>query len=472
MLKTHWKIISWLERVADNAVIIVAFFFTYALRDTLLREDFLQSVLRWQLPLLDGLNTLGPIKDYFIVLGFALPLFNAILSILGAYRSMRFSSHFKLFKLGVIASAVVFLSLSSLFYMLKLDLSRSFVGIFCFLSGLFIFLERAFVVLFLRVMRVRGRNFRNVLIVGTGEHAKKIAQEILKQPELGVRVVQSMAYDDLLEFEQALKRYAVDEVVFTETVRYFVQVEELSQVAYEEGVSVSLVADLFSLDIFRSDLSYLGSFPIIHYRRSYLDSPLLIVKRVFDVVFAGFLLIVLAPLLILVAIAIKLSSPGPIFFRQQRVGLNGRKFILLKFRSMIDGSEHLMERLKRKNEMSGPVFKIKKDPRVTKLGRFIRKYSIDELPQLFNVIKGDMSLVGPRPPLPDEVSRYERRQRRRLSMRPGLTCIWQVSGRNNILDFDEWAKLDLEYIDNWSLKKDFQLILKTIPVVLTGFGAR
>jgi lipopolysaccharide/colanic/teichoic acid biosynthesis glycosyltransferase len=175
--------------------------------------------------------------------------------------------------------------------------------------------------------------------------------------------------------------------------------------------------------------------------------------------------------MLIVAFGIRLQSPGPVFFRQKRVGKNGRLFILLKFRSMVQDAERKLDSLRDKNEMSGPVFKIKNDPRVTPFGRFLRRYSIDELPQLFNVLKGDMSLVGPRPPLPEEVSMYMRKQRKRLSMRPGLTCTWQVSGRNEIPDFEYWANLDLEYINTWSLWKDFKLLLRTIPAVLSGSGA-
>lgn len=202
------------------------------------------------------------------------------------------------------------------------------------------------------------------------------------------------------------------------------------------------------------------------------DNVPLFIKRILDFIVSGILLLVLLPALFFIAILIKLDSRGPVFFTQRRVGLNGRMFTLLKFRSMVINAEELLEKLRERNEMQGPVFKIANDPRITRVGGFLRKYSLDELPQLWNVLKGDMSLVGPRPPLPEEVSHYKRKQRKRLSMRPGLTCIWQVSGRNEIPDFEEWARLDLEYINTWSLKQDFVLLLKTIPAVMLGTGAR
>jgi lipopolysaccharide/colanic/teichoic acid biosynthesis glycosyltransferase len=184
------------------------------------------------------------------------------------------------------------------------------------------------------------------------------------------------------------------------------------------------------------------------------------------------LIFLLSPVFLLIALLVKLSSPGPVFFSQRRIGLNGRIFRMYKFRSMYLGAEEELERLRSANEMSGPVFKMRNDPRVTAIGKVLRRFSLDELPQLWNVLRGDMSLVGPRPPVPGEVSEYERHSRRRLSMRPGLTCTWQVSGRNEIADFASWVELDLEYIDNWSLGRDFVLLFRTIPAVLFGTGAR
>ncbi|PYR93204.1 MAG: hypothetical protein DMF84_09400 [Acidobacteria bacterium] len=173
----------------------------------------------------------------------------------------------------------------------------------------------------------------------------------------------------------------------------------------------------------------------------------------------------------LIALAVKLTSRGPVLFKQVRAGANGRPFVMHKFRSMCEGAESLQAELAGANEMSGPVFKIRNDPRLTPLGRFLRRSSFDELPQLWNVLRGEMSLVGPRPPVPSEVIRYEAWQRRRLSMKPGLTCLWQVSGRSEIADFDQWMKLDLQYIDSWSLTLDLQILARTVPAVVTGRGA-
>ena len=490
MLKNHWRLVSRLERVADNCLVLLAFFLTYYSRDFII-----QLASRLDLPPVYRPQVLGALDTYLVILGAGLPLFNVLLSMLGAYRSMRFASTFSLLRLCLSVSAIAFLCLSSFLYLCKFDLSRSFLTIFTGLSGLGFFLERVFVLGILRFFRARGKNFRNVLIVGTGAQARRIYLEFMRQRELGVRIVGfvdvsgavegqkscSHVYDlparvvcDPEGFEDTLKKYVVDEVFCTDVERCFPVLQSLAQIAAEEGVQLTLTANLFSLEILQSDMSYFGSIPLIHYHSSPggRDTGALVIKRSMDVVIASMLLVILSPFLLLVALLVKLDSPGPVFFRQRRVGKNGRIFTLLKFRSMIQGAEKMLPELSKKNEMSGPVFKLKNDPRVTKLGKILRRFSIDELPQLINVLRGDMSLVGPRPPLPNEVSKYLRKQRRRLSMRPGLTCTWQVSGRNDIQDFDYWTKLDLDYIDNWSLWRDVVLLFRTIPVVVSGAGAR
>jgi exopolysaccharide biosynthesis polyprenyl glycosylphosphotransferase len=495
MLKTYWRIISWLERIGDNFLIIASFFIAYELRDSLVL-----SLVEDVLPFKSDMLELGELDQYYLILGIALPVYNASLSILGAYRSMRFHVWHKILRYTYFSAAIVFLSVGAFLFLLKLDLSRSFVATFCLVSGTALFLERFMVLMVLRFFRIRGKNFRNILVVGTGVQARNLFFEIQSQPELGIRIKgfvdvrgarndkgEMVPEDDSSvfdlpsriiataeTFEAALKRYAIDEVIFTEVIASFPVVHALSEIAVDEGVRVTFAADLFSLGVFTSEVSSFGEIPVIHFHAAPGgdDNIPLFIKRILDFVISGVLLLMLFPFLLFIALLIKIDSRGPVFFSQKRVGLNGRMFTLLKFRSMVVNAEELLENIRDKNEMQGPVFKISKDPRITRVGRILRKYSLDELPQLWNVLKGDMSLVGPRPPLPDEVSHYKRKQRKRLSMRPGLTCIWQVSGRNEIPDFEEWARLDLEYINNWSLKQDFVLLLKTIPAVMLGTGAR
>lgn len=491
MLKENWKTISRFERLGDNLILVAAFFLAYVLRD---------PVMGWLRSGMEQLKPLAPIQNYYLILGISLPAFNAFLSLLGAYRSMRFRSAFDLLRISIVASVLVFLTVGASLFALKLDLSRSFVAIYCVASALLLLLERFAVLHLLRSIRARGKNFRNMMIVGTGEQARRIACEIVTHPELGVRipgfvqlssapiaatrvsgnlqiaplaasVLPGPVLGDERSFEAALKLYAIDEVLFTDLSGSLELIEDLAQIAVEEGVGVTLAADLFSLELFQSDISYFGSTPLVHYQAQHTGQPAaLFFKRLLDLIVSAVLIVVLSPLMVLAALGVKLGSRGPIFFRQERVGLNGRRFTVLKFRSMHAGAERLRDKLERKNEMQGPVFKMKNDPRVTKFGKFLRRYSIDELPQLWNVFKGDMSLVGPRPPVPEEVAQYERKQRRRLSMRPGLTCTWQVSGRNQIPDFVEWAKMDLDYIDNWSFWRDLVLLVKTVPAVLRGTG--
>ena len=458
----------------DNGILVGAFFLTHRFR-ALISQSGLDNFFG------EGIRQLGPVQDYFVVLGFTIPLFNSVLSMLGAYRSMRLSKPLQLLRLSFSAALVVFVLLGALFYILKLDLSRSFVALYCFASAFLIFLVRIAALMVLRFFRARGKNFRNLLVVGRGEQGIEISQFVKSQPELGIRFVGFVSYLNenspevvatLSEFESALKKNSIDEVLFTEVSENFPAVKQLASIASEEGVGVSLVPDFFSLEVIRSEVSYFGKYPLVNYRSSPSERPSYVLKRILDFVISTILLVVLSPLFLFIAIQIKFSSKGPIFFTQKRVGLNGRIFTMYKFRSMLQGSERLQEKMGRKNEMVGPAFKVTQDPRITKFGKFLRKYSLDELPQLINILLGDMSLVGPRPPLPTEVNLYERKQRRRLSMPPGLTCIWQVSGRSDIIDFEEWAQMDLEYIDQWSLGLDMKLLAQTIPVVFRGVGAR
>jgi exopolysaccharide biosynthesis polyprenyl glycosylphosphotransferase len=246
--------------------------------------------------------------------------------------------------------------------------------------------------------------------------------------------------------------------------------EDLFLLCEERGITARLAINFFHHLIAKTQLEELDGLPLLTFSTTPKNEALLLLRRVFDLIGSFALILILSPFMLLIILVIRLDSHGPAIYRQIRCGLNGRKFIFYKFRSMIQGAETKREELDAFNLMTGPVFKMKNDPRVTRVGRFLRKTSLDEIPQLFNVLWGDMSFVGPRPPVPEEVEKYEGWQRRRLSMKPGITGLWQVSGRNQI-DFQQWMKVDLEYIDHWSLWLDFKILLKTIPVVLFGKGA-
>jgi exopolysaccharide biosynthesis polyprenyl glycosylphosphotransferase len=323
----------------------------------------------------------------------------------------------------------------------------------------------------------------DVLIIGTGPMGRITAEDLIKRGRR--KVVGFLRFDDehrpdnlrapflgsTSELEGILRTVPVSEVyVAGSNLKYPEAMQQAIKTCEKFGIPFALPAYSFRLDRARPVASKAILDGYLHYVSVDVKPGQMAMKRLFDIVASACACWALLPLFGLVAVIIKATSRGPVFFKQQRVGIHGKPFNMLKFRSMVTNAEELKAKLEKMNEMTGPVFKMKNDPRVTAIGRFIRKFSIDELPQLINVLRGDMSIVGPRPPVPPEVAKYEAWQRRRLSVRPGLTCIWQVSGRNQI-SFEQWMYLDMQYIDHWSLKNDINLILKTVPVVLTGRGA-
>lgn len=315
----------------------------------------------------------------------------------------------------------------------------------------------------------RGRELRRVLLVGDPKTLSGVARMFKERPALGLEVAGSVSpgAQSVAQIGRALDSSVVDYVFFSGNLGAPGAIEEAILYCQERGVEVWFKMDLSRREIAFSRIDYLDDLPVLVFSLTPRKGAAILVKRALDVALSLLLFLVLAPLLLLIAVAVRLSSPGPALFRQRRIGLNGREFIIYKFRSMCadPGFTPALQ-----NEMSGPAFKMKEDPRATPLGRFMRQFSLDELPQLWNVLMGDMSLVGPRPPLPGEVDQYQDWHRRRLSMRPGITGLWQVMGRNNIADFNDWVKLDLRYLDTWSLWLDLKIILKTIPVVLRGTG--
>ncbi|KGK91281.1 polyprenyl glycosylphosphotransferase [Desulfosporosinus sp. HMP52] len=327
--------------------------------------------------------------------------------------------------------------------------------------------------------RKLGRNTRYVLILGGGSAAKLYLQKLKDNPQLGYRVIGYIAptkngleipyLGDYSNLESIIRMNIVDLTVVTALITEK-GVQESIEILDVMGKTVAVLLDDIVTKVSRSRPMDFGGLSMVvydsHPRRPWHEAA----KRGMDVILSGAGLIVLSPVFALVALAIKLTSKGPVIFAQERVGLNGRAFNIYKFRSMVVNAEELKERLAHLNEMSGPVFKIANDPRVTAVGRFIRKTSIDELPQLYNVFRGDMSLVGPRPPLLSEVNLYNSKHRKRLAVKPGITCIWQISGRNEV-DFDQWMEMDAEYVERWSLWLDLGILARTVPVVLGRKGA-
>jgi exopolysaccharide biosynthesis polyprenyl glycosylphosphotransferase len=368
------------------------------------------------------------------------------------------------------------------------DTPNYFLLAFCVIGTLLMVMTRLLLRSVLGGIRKRGRNLRHILVMGTNSRAVGFARMIEAMPERGCHLLGfvddnwsgmekfkesgrrvACHYDGLPEF---LRKNVVDEIAIYLPVRSFYERSaEIAQLAKHHGILVRLDTDVLDLKFASQRTELTNGVPQIVASNNDIDGWQLLMKRIFDFSGSLVLLILLSPLFLIVGILIKLTSPGKVFFAQARVGLNKRQFTIYKFRTMVPAAESIQEKLEHLNEMTGPVFKIKNDPRITPLGRILRRTSIDELPQLFNVLKGDMSLVGPRAiPVRDYQFFSEDWHRRRFSVPPGITCLWQVYGRNNI-PFDQWMILDMQYIDRWSLWLDIKILALTIPAVFRGVGA-
>lgn len=411
-----------------------------------------------------------------------------IFRMVGLYRSRRMSSRsheaIDILKATTVSTCLLLAS-GYVFNIALIDIP--FLFTFWVLSTSILLASRIALHTILKNIRRRGRNTRQMVIIGTGERAQNFARKVKQTPELGYNIKGFI--DDpwsgletfrgngwrylgsLNDFKEILRKNVIDEVVISLPVKsYYDKISNIICLCEQQGIIIRFLSDLFDLKIAKSYVDNLDGTPLLTLHTVPMEQWHLAVKRVLDISISFSALILLLPLFLIVSVIIKLDSKGPVFFIQERIGLNKRRFKLLKFRTMIDHAEQLRDALEEFNEVSGPVFKIKNDPRLTQVGKWLRKLSIDELPQLLNVLKGDMSLVGPRPPIPMEVEQYEWRDRRRLSMKPGITCLWQVNGRSNV-SFERWMELDKEYIDNWSLWLDFKILAKTIPAVIRGLGA-
>ncbi len=419
-------------------------------------------------------------------------VWNFVFTMLGLYDSKRMSS-----RLGELSDVAKATSLGTLVlvtagWLLKLGMvTPSFVAIFLLFTTAVAAGSRLVLRTWLRHVRMQGRNSRNMIIVGTNRRAVEFARTLQSKPELGYRIIGfsddrwggmgELSQDgfsllcDLSTLPVFLRRNVVDEVVLALPIRSFhLHACQIADLCERQGIIFRLLSDLFNLRNTPPRAEELDGAALITHYTTITEGQALLIKRIFDFTTSLALLIPLWPFLLVIAVMIKLTSPGPVLFVQKRVGLNKRMFDIYKFRTMVVNAERKIQEIEHLNEVSGPVFKIKDDPRLTPIGRFLRKASIDELPQLFNVIKGDMSLVGPRPWQLRDYELFtkgcEDWQRRRFSVRPGVTCLWQVYGRN-LLPFDKWMELDLQYVEKWSFWLDLKILAKTIPAVLRGSGA-
>lgn len=355
-------------------------------------------------------------------------------------------------------------------YLLRWDLSRSFLSFF------FVYAFSLIVLFRLNSPRIVGafqREFGkpyHVLLVGPREAAEDLGRLLVDGSPFRVEIVGIVTEEECCStLPRALNNHIIDEIIFRVDSQRLASLEEVFLLCDEEGIRTRIAADFFPHVNSRMTLDRLGVAPMLTFSAAPDDDLRLVLKRCADIAVSFAALILLSPLFVLLFILVRATSPGPAIFKQVRCGLNGRRFKFYKFRSMVYNAEELKNQLTHLNRKT-TAFKIPNDPRLTPLGRWLRKFSIDELPQLFNIFRGDMSFVGPRPAIPEEVENYQRWQRRRLRMRPGLTCLWAIHGRDE-LDFDTWMRMDMEYIDNWSLSLDVKIVLKSIPYVLTGRGA-
>lgn len=456
--------------VLDMLMTVLVFLFTYRVRESFFAQN----------PA-DFYSHLALLPFVLVPLGFLMSRF-------GAYRGLRVASFLGHTWIVVRALGISFAILFTVLFLLKAGYaSRSFLIIFGATNFVALIMVRAGLIWWYFHRSIEKKeNYSKVLIIGTGDRAQRLSQLLRQHSEWGVDVVgyldvksanigtnvQGISVLGTVEqIGEILKDRVIDEVVVAVPRTLIRDVQEIADACEEEGIKLRLMADVFDLQVSRMQFAMLGDIPLLTFEPVAQNEAQLVMKRIMDLSLILACIPLLVPLMALIALAVRLDSPGPAFFMQDRVGLRKRVFRMYKFRSMQQGSEQKLEEIEHLNEAEGPIFKIANDPRVTRVGRFLRRTSLDELPQLINVLRGHMSLVGPRPMSLRDVNLFDKgTQRKRFSVRPGLTCLWQISGRSN-LPFTKWLELDLAYIDNWSLGLDLKILFKTIPVVLKGSGA-
>ena len=453
-----------LHQLVDACLFAASFWLAYTFRAS-------QTYIDW----FHTYPVTEPFESFFWFYLLSIPLSPLILESQGFYdrpqANLRHGTLWPLFK-GCLYTS---LGLTLAMFFAKLYIARSVPIWFGLFSFTLVYLKEALVLLAVRNNVGQGQIRRHFVLAGTREETARMRQAIQARPESGVEIVTELDLNqtELSHFVQMLHELSINGVILCTRHAHFDRAEAVVNACELEGVEVWLVADFFKTNISRTSIDDFYGHPMLVFRSAPETSWQAVIKQLTDFVGALVLLTILAIPMTIVALIIKFTSPGPVFFRQLRSGLNGAPFTIYKFRTMVTNAEQIKHELAAMNEMTGPVFKITGDPRITPIGKWLRKFSIDELPQLINVVRGEMSLVGPRPLPVDEIKRIsDLAHRRRLSVRPGITCLWQVSGRNQILDFKDWVRLDLEYIDNWSLWLDFKILLRTVPAVFAGTGAK
>ncbi len=463
MLRRDQQVRTRIHQLMDACLYAVSFWLAHLVRSNQHLIDLFE---------LDAIGDFDRYRWLYLVL---IPVSPLVLESQGFYDRpalcSRRATAWPLFKASVISAVGLIIVL----FFSRLDLARSVAILFGGISFVLVFLREEATQMGLRIRFAQSQFKRRFILVGAPEDTAQMRAELSQQPANSMAVLAELNLNEtpVEQLVELLHEHSVNGVIINAKQTYFDRIETVIMACEREGVEAWLVADFFKTQISRTSFDDFHGRPVMVFRTAPESSWQSLCKHVFDFCFALVLVIFLSPLFLLVALGIKLMSPGPILFRQQRCGLNGRPFTIFKFRTMVTNAEQRQAELAALNEMSGPVFKVSNDPRVIPIGRYLRRFSIDEWPQFFNVLRGEMSLVGPRPLPVDEVKRFDDiAHRRRLSVKPGLTCLWQVSGRNNVTDFKDWVRLDLEYIDNWSLWLDLAILCRTVPIVLAGTGAK
>jgi len=471
------KLLSVVTLAQDLAITCTAFAVAYWLRILLVRFEFFSH----HLPII------YPFSHYFSLMVAFVVAWAVIGYTSKFYRDLEMSNPIQV-GLNLLNQLAIVLVLiyAGLYLFRRGDISRTYVLLVAAVDFILLVAGRYVSYNGIAWMRRRLHRYHYFLIVGCGARAREMAGLIEESRGMGLRLVgfvdPNSEDSKLTEWfggyevfplglvERILEDRVIDEVVFAVSMQELARLEPLMSHCGNVGVKARVQLEFLPSPYSRIYLENFREVPLLSLSSAPESELLLALKRIADVVMAGVALVLLLPVLLIIGAAITITSPGEVLFRQTRCGLGGRRFTLYKFRSMVNNAEQLRAELHQLNDLDGPAFKMADDPRITPIGRILRRFSLDELPQLWNILRGDMSFVGPRPAVPDEVEKYEPWQRRRLRMRPGLTCIWVLEGRSHV-EFHRWIQLDLAYIDNWSLWLDCKIFFRTIPIVISGKGA-
>ncbi len=467
MLQRDRQFRTQILQISDACVFAASFWLAFALRSN---EDF----SRWfNLDVISS-DSFSQVAWLYFALVPAAPL---VLESQGFYNRPMLTSRSVMFWPLLKGCFILTIGMVLLLFMFKESNStpRGVMVFFGAISFAAVWAKEELMRFVLRSRMAKAQYKRRIIIAGTPAEIARLRRMVHSHAANSMEIAAELNLPESTPAQliELLHEHAISGVLVSARHIQLERVESVIQLCETEGVEAWLVADFFATQIAHASFDEMFGSPLLVFRTTPETSWQMLAKMLLDLFGALALLLVTAVPMLIIAALIKLTSPGPVFFRQQRSGLNGAPFNIFKFRTMMTNAEQFQHELAAMNEMSGPVFKVTNDPRITPIGKFLRKYSLDELPQLFNVLHGEMSLVGPRPLPVNEVKRFnDLAHRRRLSVKPGLTCLWQVSGRNKISDFKEWVRLDLEYIDNWSIWLDLAILIRTIPAVFTATGAK